>query len=171
MPQRMLRVLYRVLPFTSTSTEMTEVKYKYVYKWKRKSWIYLFAGIFFLYILTIYFNQQSEYKIFYRLMGWLGVQLADLLPWWGPLQRDLVHRITGQLATVFSEFVWRYFVGGVGLVGSNGILILYCGWYFCRGWLRVQPEYCGLCGSYHWWHTMALLSWMTSCTAGILRSL
>jgi len=84
-------------------------------------------------------------------MGWLG----NIPAWWGPLQRgDLIHRITGQLATIFSVFIWRCLVWGVGVVGSSGILILYRAWYFCRGWLHVQLEYLGLCGSHHWWHNM-----------------
>jgi len=56
-------------------------------------------------------------------MGWLAVYLIDLLARLGPLQRgDLVLRITGQLATVFSVFVWRRRVGRVGVTGLSGTL-------------------------------------------------
>ena len=40
-----------------------------------------------LYIyIYISVNQQSEYKVFYKLMCWLGVWLVDFA-WWSPLQR------------------------------------------------------------------------------------
>jgi hypothetical protein len=36
------------------------------------------------------FNRQSEYKVFHKVMCWLGV-FVDCLTWWGPLQRgDLI---------------------------------------------------------------------------------
>ena len=92
-------------------------------------------------------NRQSEYKVFYKLMGWLWVKLVDVLAWWGPLLRDLVHRITGQLATVVSVFLRRYLVewGEVGC--SSEFLVLYGAWYFWRGWRLAQLEYLGLRGS------------------------
>jgi len=69
-------------------------------------------------------NQQSDYKVFYKQMGWLWVKLLDVLAWWGPLLRgELVHRITGQLATVVSVFVRRYLVGWGGVGGSSEFLI------------------------------------------------
>ena len=59
-------------------------------------------------------------------MGWLWVKRVDVLAWWGPLQRgDLVHRITGQLATIVSVFLQRYLVEWGGVGGSSEFL----GWY------------------------------------------
>jgi hypothetical protein len=98
-------------------------------------------GLFFYYFLFFYYlNQQSEYKVFYKVMCWLGVQLVDLLEWWGPLQQGaLVDHITGQLATIFLVFIWRYLVEGVEVMDWSVILSLY-GLY---GWLFVQLEYLG----------------------------
>ena len=93
----------------------------------------------------IIWNRQSEYKVFHKLMGWLWVKLLDVLAWWSPLMRgDLVHRITGQLATVISVFVRRHLVECGRVVGSSEFRVLYGAWYFCR--------------------------WMTFCTVGIPRS-
>ena len=62
-------------------------------------------------IIIIIWNQQSEYKVFYKLIDWVWVKLVEVLAWWDPfLREDLVHRITGQLATVVSVFVRRYLV-------------------------------------------------------------
>jgi len=99
---------------------------------------------FFFYFI----NQESEYKVFYKLMGWLCVKLVYVLAWLGPLQRgDLVHLITGQLATVFSVFIRRYLVEWGGVVGSSELLVLYGAWHFWHGWLLAQLEYLGLRGS------------------------
>jgi len=57
-------------------------------------------------------------------MGWLWVKRVDVLAWWGLLLGgDLVHRITGQLATVVSGFVRRYLVEWGGVVGSSELYI------------------------------------------------
>ena len=42
------------------------------------------------------FNQQSEYKVFYKAMWWLvGILTCRFLTWWGPLQQgDLVRSFT-----------------------------------------------------------------------------
>ena len=105
--------------------------------------------------LFYFINQQSEYKMFYKLMGWLWVKLVDALAWWGPLQRgDLGHRITGQLATIISVFVQLYLVEWGRVVGSSEFLVLYGPWYFSSRWLLARLEYLGVCGSEHWWHTM-----------------
>jgi hypothetical protein len=95
--------------------------------------------------LFFFNNRQSEYKIFYKLMNWLAVWLVDILSWWGPLQRgELVRRVTGQLATVFSVFVWDCLVRG--------------------GWSN------GFRWDYKFVRCLIRLAWMMSCTVGILRS-
>ena len=72
--------------------------------------------------LNIYLDQQSECKVFYKQMCWLGVYLVDLLAWWGRLQRgDLVDRITVQLATAFLVFIWHYLAEGVEVKGWSVI--------------------------------------------------
>ena len=93
-------------------------------------------------------NQSSEYKVFYKLTGWLWVKLVDVLAWCGPVLRgDLVHRLTGQLATVVSVFVRRYLVEWGGVGGSSEFLVLYGAWHLWRGWLLTQLEYLGVRGS------------------------
>ena len=42
-----------------------------------------------------------------------------------PLRGDLVHRISGQLATIVSVFVRRYLVEWGGVGGSSEFLVLY----------------------------------------------
>jgi len=96
--------------------------------------MYLFIYLF-IYLFLFIYLESAEYKIFYKLMGWLAVYLVDLLAWWGPLQRgDLVYLITGQLVTVFAVVVWRYLVEGVAVMGSGWIPVLYGAWYFWRRW-------------------------------------
>jgi len=102
-----------------------------------------FAQIFFFFNFVR--NQQSEYKVFCKLMGWLWVNLVDVLAWWVPLLRgDLVHRITGQLATVVSVFIRRYLVEWGGGRGFE--------------WISSFIRH------------LTLLAWMTSSTVGIPRS-
>ena len=100
------------------------------------------------FFLKFIWYQQSEYKIFYKLMGWLGVQFVYALVWRGTLlQGDLIHRITGQLATVVSVAVRSYLVGWGGVGGLSEFLFLYGAWRFWRGWFLAQFEYVGLRGS------------------------
>ena len=100
------------------------------------------------FFFSIIWNQQSEYKAFYKLMGWLWVILVDVLARWGALLReDLILRITGQLATAVSVFVRRYPVEWGGVVGSSEFLVLCGAWYFWCGWLLARLEYLGLRGS------------------------
>jgi len=105
---------------------------------------------------SFYFiNQQSEYKVFYKLMGWLWVKLVDVLARWDHLLRgDLSHYITGQLATIVPVFVRCCLVEWGGVVGSSEFLALHGARYFCRRWRLAHLEYLGLCGSEHCWHTM-----------------
>ena len=99
-------------------------------------------------------NQQSEYKVFDKLQGWLWAKPVDVLVWCGPLLRDLVRRITGQLTNVVSVFLRRYPMEWGRVRGSSEFLVLYGAWHFWRGWLLAQMKYLGLRGSQHWWRTV-----------------
>ena len=101
----------------------------------------------YIYIYIFEIGNQST-KVFYKLMGWIWVKLVEVLEWWGPLLRgDLVHRVTGQLATVISVVVPCYLVEWGWVGDSNEFLVLFGVWYFWRGWLLAQLEYPGLRGS------------------------
>jgi hypothetical protein len=90
------------------------------------------------------FEWDSNFVWCLMLLSWMTSQTVgtvDILPWWGPLQRgELIRRVTGQLATVFSVFMWHYLMRGVGVMGLSGILTLYGAWCFCREWRRRQLE-------------------------------
>ena len=82
----------------------------YQRKISRQSLIHFEKHFTSLYNVFLFLNQQSDYKVFYRLMGLLWVKLVDVLAWWCPLQRgDLIHRVTVQLA----KSVWIYCTGNM----------------------------------------------------------
>jgi hypothetical protein len=71
-----------------------------------------------------------------------------------PLQRDLLHHVTGQMATVAVASVWQVPVVGIAVGGSDAIVVWLGAWSFWCGWCPVLVGYPDPCAAWHWWHTM-----------------